>query len=326
LASFIIGAECTVDEAVHLFKETAMKVNEWGAFVLLGLIWGSSFLWIKIGVEDITPFVLVTLRISFGLLGLLVVMAVQRQSFPRDRSTIMKYVFMGVFNLVLPFLLITWGETRIDSSMAAILNGAQPLFVIVIVHFWLHDEKITLPRLAGLIIGFVGVIVLVAQDAIAGSRPGDILGQLAVVLAAISYATALTFSRKYLRGTKPVVQSTMILVIGAIIMWTLTPVVSRPMVLPSTPLTWLAVIWLGLLGLCIAYLLFFYLNNVWGPTRASLVTYVFPVVGVALGIIFLSEPLTWNMLVGSILVVGGIVAVNRKPRAAVNVAAETAGK
>src|SRR5512143_2636873 len=212
-----------------------MKLKEWAAFGLLGLIWGSSLLWIKIGVEDIAPFVLVTLRISFGLAGLLVVMAVQRQSFPRDRNTIVKYIFMGVFNLVLPFLLITWGETKIDSSMAAILNGAQPLFIIVIAHFWLHDEKITLPRLGGLMIGFIGVVVLVAQDFKPDSLQSDILGQLAVVLAAISYATALTFSRKYLRGTKPVVQSTMILVIGAIIMWTLTPVASHPLVLPSTP-------------------------------------------------------------------------------------------
>jgi drug/metabolite transporter (DMT)-like permease len=307
-------------------KGDFMKLKEWGAFVVLGLIWGSSFLWIKIGVENITPFVLVTLRISFGLVGLLVVMAVQRQSFPRDRNTIFKYIFMGVFNLVIPFLLITWGETKIDSSMAAILNGAQPLFVIVIAHFWLHDEKITLPRFGGLIIGFIGVVVLVAQDFNPGTLQGDVWGQLAVVLAAISYATALTFSRKYLRGTKPVVQSTMILVVGAIIMWTLTPITNRPIVLPSTPLTWIAVIWLGLLGLCIAYLLFFYLNNAWGPTRASLVTYIFPIVGVFLGIIFLNEQPGWNMVIGSLLVIGGIVVVNLRPRAKTETVAVSAGK
>src|SRR5574342_462189 len=125
-----------------------MKLKEWAAFGLLGLIWGSSFLWIKIGVESITPFVLVMLRVSFGLLALLVVMALQRQSFPRDRATLMKFVFMGVFNTVIPFLLITWGETRIDSGLASILNAATPLFVIIIAHFWLHDEKITAPRLA----------------------------------------------------------------------------------------------------------------------------------------------------------------------------------
>lgn len=291
-----------------------MKLKEWVAFILLGLIWGSSFLWIKIGVENITPFVLVMFRVSFGLLGLLVVMYLQRQYFPRDRATIMKFVFMGVFNTVVPFLLITWGETKIDSGLASILNAATPLFVIVIAHFWLHDEKITAPRLAGLIMGFVGVVVLVLQNLKPDGGQNDIVGELAVLLATMSYAVALIFSRRYLRGTKPVVQSTMILVVATALMWVITPAVDRPLVLPSTPLTWIAVIWLGVLGLCVAYLLFFYLNNAVGPTRASLVTYVFPVVGMFLGLIFLNEPLTWNMIVGAALVVGGIVVVNRKPR------------
>lgn len=289
-----------------------MKLKEWGAFVALGLIWGSSFLWIKIAVENVTPFVLVALRVSFGLLGLVVVMVAQRRSLPRDRRTILKFIFMGIFNTVIPFLLITWGETRIDSSLASILNGTVPLFTIVIAHFWLHDEKITGPRLAGLIVGFVGVVVLVVQDFDPGALQGNLLGQLAVLLASISYATALTFSRRYLRGTKPVVQSTMILVVATAAMWIVTPAADRSVVLPSTPLTWLAITWLGVLGLCVAYLLFFYLNNVWGPTRASLVTYVFPVVGVVLGIIFLNETLTWNMIIGSALVVCGILVVNFK--------------
>jgi drug/metabolite transporter (DMT)-like permease len=303
-----------------------MKAKEWAAFGLLGLIWGSSFLWIKIGVESITPMMLVTLRVSFGLLALLVVMAVQRQAFPRDRVTIMKFVFMGIFNTVFPFLLITWGETQIDSSLASILNAATPLFVIIIAHFWLHDEKITLARLGGLLIGFAGVVVLVLQNLSPDSGRNDIWGELAVLLATVSYAVALVFSRRHLRNTKPVIQSTMILVVASALMWTIMPVADRPIVFPATPVTWIAVIWLGVLGLCVAYLLFFYLNNVWGPTRASLVTYVFPVVGMVLGIVFLSEPLTWNMIIGSILVVSGIVVVNRKPRVTTEAAVAPAGK
>ncbi len=303
-----------------------MKIKEWGAFVLLGLIWGSSFLWIKIAVEDVSPFVVVAFRVLFGLVGLLAVMYWQRQAIPRDRPTLLKYLFMGVFNVVVPFLLITWGETHIDSSLAAILNATTPLFVIVIAHFALHDEKITGPRLAGLIVGFVGVIALVSQDFRPEALQSDLLGQLAVLLAAISYAVALVFTRRQLRNAKPVVQSTMILVFATSIMWIITPVVERPLVLPAQPIAWLAVVWLGLLGLCVAYLLFFWLNNVWGPTRASLVTYVFPVVGVILGVIFLNETLNWNMVLGSALVVGGIVVVNRKPRESRSVAVATAAK
>lgn len=291
-----------------------MKFKEWAAFAALGLLWGSSFLWIKIAVEQVSPFVVVALRVLLGLIGLLGVVYWQRQALPRDRSTLLKYLFMGVFNVVVPFLLITWGETHIDSSLAAILNATTPLFVIVIAHFALHDEKMTTPRLAGLLIGFVGVIVLVAQDLRPGMLQGDLLGQLAVLGAAISYAVALIFSRRQLRGAKPVVQSTMILVFATALMWLITPMVERPVVLPAEPIAWVALLWLGVLGLCVAYLLFFWLNNVWGPTRASLVTYVFPVVGVVLGVIFLNEPLNWNMVLGSALVVGGIVVVNRRPR------------
>ena len=303
-----------------------MKIKEWGAFALLGLIWGSSFLWIKIAVGNVSPFVVVAFRVLFGLISLLAVMYWQRQAIPRDRSTLLKYLFMGVFNVVVPFLLITWGETHIDSSLAAILNATTPLFVIVIAHFGLHDEKITVPRLAGLLVGFVGVIVLVSRDFRPEALQSDLLGQLAVLLAALSYAVALIFSRRQLRNAKPVVQSTMILVFATAIMWVVTPVVERPLVLPTQPLAWLAVLWLGVLGLCVAYLLFFWLNNVWGPTRASLVTYIFPVVGVFLGIIFLNEVPDWNMVIGSALVVAGIVVVNLKLRASPAVSIAPAAK
>ena len=303
-----------------------VKLKEWGIFTLLGLIWGSSFLWIKIAVDDVHPFVLVTFRVLFGLIGLLIVMRWQRQSLPRDRRTILAFVFMGIFNTAIPFVLIAWGETQIDSSLASILNGTVPLFTIITAHFWLRDEKITPPRLAGLIVGFVGVIVLVARDFKPGGLQGNALGQLAVLLAAISYAVALTFSRRYLRGTKPVVQSTMILIVASAVMGVVTPVVERPIQLPTLPITWLALLWLGVMGLCVAYLLFFYLNNAWGPTRASLVTYVFPVVGVFLGIIFLNEKPDWNMAIGSALVVAGILVVNLKLRPKTKSVAATAAE
>jgi drug/metabolite transporter (DMT)-like permease len=134
--------------------------------------------------------------------------------------------------------------------------------VIIIAHFWLRDEEKSKGRAAGrLLMGFAGVVVLVRRTS-KRSRQGDIWGELAVLLATVSYAVALVFSRRHLRGTKPVVQSTMILVVASALMWIIMPVADRPVVFPATPLTWIAVIWLGVLGLCVAYLLFFYLNNV----------------------------------------------------------------
>ena len=289
-----------------------MRLRDWGAFWLLAIVWGTSFLWIKIAVQEIGPFTLVALRLLFGLVGLVVVLIITRQSFPRDRNLWLRFLFMGATNTAIPITLISWGETRIDSSVAAILNGTVPLFTIVIAHYWVHDEKITLPRVFGLVIGFVGVVVLVSRDLNAGSW-GDVVGQLAVVLAAISYATAYTFSRRYLRGQSPILQAAAVLMWGDLLMWLAVPLTELPLRLPLLPQTWLAIAWLGLLGSCLAFLLNYYLINAIGPTRASLVAYVFPVIGLALGILLLNEVADWRLLVGSLLVVSGIVIVNLLP-------------
>jgi len=291
-----------------------MKLKEWGAFAVLGLVWGSSFLWIKIAVAEIGPFTLVAFRLLFGLIGLLAVVRLQKQAFPHERRVLLAYLFMGAFNTAIPFTLISWGETRIDSGLASILNGTVPLFTIVIAHYWLHDEKIPLPRIAGLVVGFVGVVVLVSRDLGPGGLQGNTWGQLAVIAAAMCYATAITFSRRHLRGQPPVVQSTMVLLIADAFMWVAAPIAEGGFHLPRLPLTWFAIAWLGLLGSCLAYLLFFYLINAWGPTRASLVTYVFPVIGLILGIIFLGEAADWRLIAGSLLIVGGIAVVNLRLR------------
>jgi len=292
-----------------------MRVREWGAFVLLGLIWGSSFLWIKIAVAEIGPFMLVALRLLFGLLGLSVIMLFRRQAIPRERRTLLAFLVMGGFNTALPFTLISWGETQIDSALASILNGTVPLFTIVIAHFWLQDEKINLPRSAGLVAGFIGVLILVARDLDPDQLlHASLLGQLAVLAAAASYAWAATFARRHLRGQPTLVQSLMVVLSADVLMWVATPIFERPVQFPALPITWLALAWLGLLGSCTAYLLYFYLIETWGPTRATLVTYVFPVVGVLLGVVFLNEVADWRLVLGSALVVGGIGLVNVRVR------------
>ncbi len=300
-----------------------MKIKEWGAFALLGLIWGSSFLWIKVGQGEplagwftpagataFHPFLLVTFRLLFGLAGMLGILAWRRPALPRDPRLLAAFLFMGVFNTALPFVLITWGETRIESGLTSVLNATVPLFTIVIAHFTLHDEKITAPRLTGLATGFVGVVVLVSRDFQPGALTGNLVGQLAVIAAAVSYAVALTFARKYLRNQPPVVQTFMVLLCADAVMWLVTPLAEQPLVWPTSGVAWFAVAWLGVLGSCVAYLLFFYLNNAWGPTRASLVTYTFPAIGLLLGGVFLGEALDWRLLAGSVLVVAGILVVN----------------
>jgi len=289
-----------------------MKIKEWILFILLGIIWGSSFMWIRIAVNDVDPFTLVAFRLLFGLFGLVIALFYYQEPFPFQPATWTKYIIMAVFSIVIPFLCISWGETRIESGLASILNATMPLFTIVIAHYWLRDEKINILRIVGLGLGFVGVVILLSRDITLSGLRGDFLGQLAVILGAVAYAVAAIFSRRYLRGEKPVVQSTMILVFANIMIWPMALLFQNPFRIAILPLTWVSFIWLGLLGLCIAYLIFFHLINEWGATRTSLVTYLYPFMGLTLGVIFLNEKPDWRVLVGFVLVFSGIVIVNLK--------------
>ncbi|HEU5300111.1 MAG TPA: DMT family transporter [bacterium] len=301
-------------------------MRQWGAFLLLGTIWGSSFLWIKIAVGEIGPATLVSFRLLFGAVGLLAVAFLTGQGLREHlRRYFPLYLFMAFFNTTLPFILISWAETRIDSALAAILNATAPLFAIVISHYMLADEKITLTRVAGLIVGFVGVVVLMSRELSPQGVHGSIWGYVAMVAASASYGLSATFSRRHLRGHPPLVQATMVVVIADVLTWAAVPFMDRPIILPQAGLTWFALAWLGLLGSCTAYMLYFYLINAWGATRATIVTYVFPVVGLILGIVFLNESADWRLLAGSALIVGGIAVVNRRSpgaRAPVRVGAE----
>jgi len=290
-----------------------VRLRDWGAFLLLGSIWGSSFLWIKIAVADVSPATLAAFRLLFGLIGLLTVAWLTRQRFTTLRSHWRAYLFMGFFNTAFPFIVINWAETRIDSALAAILNATTPLFAFIIAHFWQADEKITATRAGGLIIGFVGVVVLVSREFGPQGVAGSVWGQVAMLVASMSYALTANFSRRHLRGHPPLVQATMVVLFADAISWSVALATDRPFGPPSSALTWFALAWLGLLGSCVAYMLYFYLLNTVGAGPSSLVTYVFPVVGLLLGIIFLNEVADWHLIVGSALVVGGIVVVNRPP-------------
>ena len=288
-----------------------MKTKDWLAFVALGLAWGSSFLWIKIAVQETGPFTLVGLRLLFGILGLLLVVAYSRPAWPSERRMWAILGVIGVTNTAIPFVLISWGEVHIDSALAAVLNSTVPLFTMVIAHLALSDDRLTPSRLAGLLVGFGGIVVLLSRDLLSGSQ-NNLLGQGAVLLAAIFYAASSVYARREARGVSPIVHALVPLLVADATIWLVTPIVEAPISIPRLPLTWLALAWLGLVGSCLAYLLFFYLLHSIGPTRTTLVTYIFPLVGVALGVIFLGELLDWHLFVGASLVVGSIAVVNSR--------------
>lgn len=290
-----------------------MSVKSWVKFIILGFIWGSSFLWIKIGVDQMGPFTLVTFRVLFALLGYAIWMVFKRPKWPGWRVT-WKFIILGVFNVSLPFVLITWGEQYISSGLTSILNSGLPLFTVVLAWLFLPDEKPTLRKGLGVLVGFGGVVVLMS-DGFGNGLRADLLGTLAVLVASFSYAATAIFSRRQLREIPAEAQAIGQTVVATAIMMPLTAVVEAPFSLPALPITWLAVAWLGLLGSCIASVMYYSLLQSDGPTHTSQITYMIALVGVVLGIIFLKESVDWRLLVGGVLVIGGIIMVNQAPGA-----------
>jgi drug/metabolite transporter (DMT)-like permease len=303
----------------------------WLVFGALSMAWGSSFLFIKIGVEEgLPPLSLVSFRLWIGALFLTIALRVIGGRFPRGRTALRRLAFLSLINVVIPFTLITWGEIWISSALAGILNGLVPLFVIVLAAFVLRDEPITTNRLAGLIIGFVGAVVLLSPNLGAGPAGVDasmsLFGELAIVVASISYACAGVYIRHSIAGQPlvavpdadarpltPVEIGLAQCVISATGTTVLAFVFERSgtiLTLPPSLDAWFAVAWLGIIGSGIAYLLFFRLISAWDATRTSLVTYVMPIVAIALGVILLGERLDLAEILGAALVIGGLVLAN----------------
>lgn len=285
-----------------------LKTKHWIAFISLGMIWGSSFLWIKIAVQEIGPITLVAYRVLFGLLFGLIVVFFQRTKWPSSFKEWLPLLVLGMTNIAIPFFLITWGEQVIDSGVASILDATVPLFTILVAHFLLHDDKMTVPKVAGLLMGFAGVVVLMSKDI--GASSGSLLGQAAVILACVFYAGSSIYARKFTEDSPAIFRSVGPLISATAVMWLASFFFEAPVKVPDTSLIWIALLWLGILGSGVAFILLYYLIHEIGPTRATMVTYLFPLGGVTLGVIFLHEALTWQVLTGATLIILSLVVAN----------------
>lgn len=277
----------------------------------LTLIWGASFLWIKIAVQDIGPTSLVAFRLVLGILGLLVLLAVRRPQTPRDGRTWTSLAVLGLINTALPWFLISWAEQTIDSALATVLNSAVPLFTILIAHFFLRDDRITVKRVVGLLLGFAGVMVLVGRGGESHGPGGSVVGSLAMLGATFLYAVSAVFARRRLSHISALIQAFYSMLVATVLWWVMFWISDEPLRISGTAMTWAALAWLGVLGAGLASYLYYYLLHAIGPTRSSLVTYTIPVVGVSLGVIVLKERLDLNLIAGTILIVSGVSVVNR---------------
>ena len=285
-----------------------MKPKHWLVFLLLGAIWSSSFMWIKIAVQEIGPVTLVAFRVLFGLLFGVVVIYIQRIRWPRTLKEWTPLLILSIANIAIPFFLISWGEQAIDSAVASILNATTPLFTILVAHFLLQDDKMTAPKVLGLLMGFAGVVILMSKDI--GTSLGSVLGQFAIVLASAFYAGGAVYARRTTQDLPGIMRSAGPLLPATVVMWLMMFAVESPVKFPQLGITWIALLFLGVLGSGLAFVMSYYLLHETGPTRTSMVTYLFPLGGVILGVLFLNEELSWQLVVGAVLIVLSLVVAN----------------
>ncbi|MCL5951068.1 MAG: DMT family transporter [Chloroflexi bacterium] len=283
----------------------------WFVLVLLGAIWGASYLFIKVGGAEIPPFTFVEVRTLVAALALVVVVGVMKEPIPRARRQWLPLIGMGLFNGVFPYTLITWGELHISSGVASILTATMALFTVLLAHFWTRDERLTPLKVLGIVVGFLGVVVLFLPELAYGLQI-EVWGELAVVGAGASYAIATLLARKYLQGVSHAVASLGQLGTAAIWMMPLSLAFDNPFSLRPSVAALASLLILALLGTAFAYVLYYWLIEHTGATRTSLVTYLIPITGVAWGAVLLHEAIEWESILGLLLIIAGVAFVSRQ--------------
>jgi drug/metabolite transporter (DMT)-like permease len=274
--------------------------------VVLSLIWGASFMFIKVGVRGFSPASLVWLRLMLACAVVIpAAFAMEgRAALGQARAAWSRLALLGVVNTAIPFLLITWAETRIDSGLAAILQAAAPIFSAVISTRF-GDDRVGGSRLVGVLVGFAGVGLLVGSPG-----RGGLLAALAVVLAAFCYATGATLGAHLTAGTPPVVVCAVSTTAAALVTAPFG-IATLPASVPGWKEDW-SVIALGVVGTGIAYLVFFELLRGAGASRSILITYLVPGVALLYGALLLGEPVRGVAIAGLVLILAGVALAGRR--------------
>src|SRR5436305_2833729 len=292
-----------------------MRPKEYLVLFALAALWGASFLFIKVAVEDLSPLTLVFMRMAIGAAGLVICALGQSSVMKGWHKHVKAYTIVTLFNAVIPYLAISWGEQFITSGMAAILNATTPLMLVIISLWWPGGERLTWLRFIAVIVGFLGVGILVGPSAFS-SHASDLnmLGALAVISGATSYAFAGLLARRLLAGLPLMQQATGQTGMGALL---LAPMAGVGLVIqPIThiPSAWVigSVLALSLGGTTIAYLCYFWLLEHVGATRTLIVTYLLPCMALIYGAVLLHESVSINALGGLVLVLFGIFLAGQK--------------
>ena len=287
---------------------TAMGAREWGMLILLSILWGGSFFFVEVALNSFQPFALVFLRVAIAATVLTVVVYISGNRLPSSLTFWFGFVVMGAINNAIPFSLIAWGQTRIDSGVASILNATAPIFTVLLAHFLTRDERLTLNKLCGVGIGFLGVYILFRPQ-LENGFSWEGLGQAAVLAAAIFYSLSGIYGKRF-KTLSPIVTSTGMLICSSFMM--------LPLALTAGLLdfNWAAldsiaaVCGLATVSTAAAYLLYFRILGLAGATNVLLVTFLIPVSAIILGVGILEEVLALNDLAGMACIFAGLAIID----------------
>ncbi len=288
-----------------------MGLGQWASLILLSVLWGGSFFFIEVAVAEIPPLTLVALRVGLAALTLWAVVLITGVVIPRTPGVWGSFLIMGAINNAVPFSLLFWAQTEISGSLASILNASTPLFTVLVASMLLRDERATALKLAGVVVGFVGVAVMVGVDALDGLGDG-ILAQAAVLGAALSYAFAGVFGRRFKPlGVPPLITAAGQVTASTLLLVPVSLLVEAPWSVPM-PGAWAvaSVMGLALASTAFAYILYFRLLASAGATNLLLVTFLVPVSAILLGGLILGERLAWYHGLGMALIALGLSAID----------------
>ncbi len=291
-----------------------MTLLEWTMLLVLSAVWGGSFFFNEIAVRELPVFTVVVARVALAAVVLLAVLRLRAEKLPQNRTVWLAFFGMGLLNNVIPFSLIVAGQRQIASGVASILNASTPLFTVILAHFMTQDERMTGGKLAGVLIGFAGVAVMIGTDLLQ-DLGGHVVAQLMCLAGALSYAFAGIYGRRFrAMGISPMSTATGQVVASSVMLLPLVALIDRPWTLAVPSLGAIgALIGVATISTALAYVLYFRILATAGATNLLLVTFLIPVSAILLGILFLGETLQAKHIAGMALIGLGLAAIDGRP-------------
>jgi drug/metabolite transporter (DMT)-like permease len=271
--------------------------------------WGAAFFFSKVAVAELKPFTIVLGRVGLAAITLNIIVLARRQALPKSIRTWGSYLFIGLLNNIIPFSLIFWGQIRIASGLAAILNAATPLWTAILAHFLTKDEKLTLNRMAGVLVGLSGVATMIGWGALKGLG-WNVISELAVIGAGVSYAFAAIYGKRF-KEAPPMVSATTQLTCSTLVILPIVLVFDQPWKLaPPNAATWGSLIGIALFSTSLAYLIYFRLLKTTAASNVLLATLLVPISALILGIFVLGETIEARQFAGMGLIGVGLAFID----------------